>query len=135
LQPIRISAGSLGDGLPRRDLFVSPEHAMFIDGVLVPARCLVNGVSIVQVSAPGPVDYIHVELPRHDVIVAEGALSESFVDDDSREMFHNASEYAALYPGARERPTFCAPRVEAGFKLEAIRQRLAGYAAVPARAA
>ena len=134
LRPIRIKQGALGDGLPQRDLLVSPEHAMFIDGVLVPARCLVNGVSIIQDPAPGPVEYVHVELPRHDVIVAEGALSESFMDDGSRGMFHNAPEYAALYPDARETLLFCAPRVEDGFALEAIWRRLAGYAAVAAAA-
>ena len=46
--PIRFHAGSLGDGLPQRDLLVFSKHAMFLDGVLVPAECLMNGTTIVR---------------------------------------------------------------------------------------
>ena len=88
LMPILFRAGSLGEGLPRRDLRVSPSHAMFLDGVLVPAQCLVNGMTIRQERDCKRVEYFHVELAAHDVIFAEGAPSESFVDDDSRGMFH-----------------------------------------------
>ena len=65
------------------------------EGVLIEARDLVNGVSIVHAER-GEVEYFHVELDSHDVIIAEGAFSETFIDDDSRGMFHNAQEYSAL---------------------------------------
>jgi Hint domain len=127
--PICFKAGSLGEGLPRRDLWISPHHAMYLDGVLIEAKDLVNGVSVVQAEEVDRVDYFHIELDSHDVILAEGAWSETFVDDDSRGMFHNAPEFAALYPGDVSRPArYCAPRLEEGFEIEAIRRRLARLA-------
>jgi hypothetical protein len=127
--PILIRAGALADDLPRRDLWVSPEHAMFIDGMLIPAAALVNGVSIVQEDSIDDVTYIHLEFDSHAVIYAEGAASESFVDDESRSMFDNAAEYARLYPNAAPEPArFCAPRTEDGEELEIVRERLAARA-------
>ena len=126
LLPIRIGAGALGAGLPHRDLLVSPCHAMFLDGVLVPAASLVNGSTITQERAAQRVDYIHIELARHDVILAEGAPSETFVDDGSRGVFHNAAEHGGGEPdGPAE---YFAPRVTQGYQLEAIRRRLAAHA-------
>ena len=134
-QPIRFRAGSLGDGLPHRDLLVSPEHAMFLDGLLVPARCLVNNSTIVQERWLERVDYFHVELDSHDILLANGAPSESFLDDGGRGMFHNAAEFAALYPHATRPDGFCAPRVEQGVELEAIWRRLTDMAGEIAEAA
>ena len=95
--PICIKAGALDDNVPHRDLWISPHHAMYlrIGGVLIEAKDLVNGVTIVQAERVENVEYFHVELETHDVIIAEGALSETFLDDDSRGMFHNAHEYDA----------------------------------------
>ena len=132
IRPVRFRAGSLGNGLPRRDLFVSPEHAMYLDGILIPARYLVNGTSIVQERGLECVDYYHVELDSHDVLLAEGAPSESFFDDNSRRVFHNAAEFETMYPHARLPTCYCAPRVEDGFELEAVRGRLQ-YIGIEAR--
>jgi len=127
--PVLIRRDALGDGTPRRDLYVSPLHAMYLDDVLIPAVLLVNGASIQQVAAIEQVEYFHLELATHDVILAEGAASETFVDDDSRGMFHNAAEYRLLYPNAPRPPArYYAPRVEDGELLEAVRQRLAARA-------
>jgi len=99
---------------------------MFIDGMLIPAAALVNGVSIEQEESVDEVSYFHLEFDAHEMIFAEGAASESFVDDESRQMFDNAAEYVRLYPNAeRVRARFCAPRVEDGEELEAVRRRLA----------
>ena len=124
--PVLIRAGALDDNVPKRDLLVSPLHAMFIDGVLIPAASLVNGRSIVVIEAVERVEYIHLELASHDIILAEGAPAESFVDDNSRGMFHNVAEYHSMHPDAVRMPArYCAPRVEDGDVLELVRQRIA----------
>ncbi len=130
--PVCIHAGALGDGQPRRDLFVSPRHAMFLHGVLVPAWLLVNGVSVTQAPSVESVHYIHVELDEHAVIWAEGAASESFVDDNSRGMFQNAHEFEALYPGRPRAPAvYCAPRQEDGEQLASIKRMIDHRAGLP----
>ena len=130
LLPVRFRAGSLGGGLPKRDLFVSPKHAMFLGGVLIPAHALVNGSTIEQVRRAETVSYFHVELETHDILLAEGAAAESFLDDDSRAMFHNAADYAARYgTAAAGDQRYCAPRQEDGFGVERVRSQLAAWAA------
>jgi hypothetical protein len=125
LQPIRFRAGSLGEGVPRRDLIVSPNHAMFLDGVLVPAKCLLNGVTVLMADAWQRVEYFHLELDSHDVLLAEGTPSESFVDDNSRGLFHNAHEHAAMFPDQwREPAVYCADHVEDGERLDLIKRAI-----------
>ncbi len=126
LLPIRFAAGALADGKPSRDLDVSPKHAMFIDDLLVPAETLLNGINVCQLQDVESVAYFHLELAAHDVIFANGAASETFVDCDSRGMFQNAIDYARLYPDDPGPAwQFCAPRVEpASAALVEIRARL-----------
>jgi hypothetical protein len=121
--PIRFKTGSLGDNCPKRDLWISPHHAMYLQGVLVEAKDLVNGASIVQAEYVDKVEYFHVELESHDVIIAEGAASETFIDDDSRGMFHNAHEFPVLYPETACVPVcYCAPRRNCGYEVETARR-------------
>jgi len=130
--PVCIKAGALENSLPKRDLWISPNHAMYFEdgGVLIEAKDLVNGASIVQAESVERVEYFHIELKTHDVIIAEGALAESFIDDDSRFMFHNAHEYRALYPAAAMATAaqYCAPRLDGGYEVKAVRQRIAARA-------
>ena len=90
LFPVRIRAGALGAGLPRRDLWVTRQHRMLVQGPIV-ARMF--GVPEVLVAAikltalPGisvdtsykKVSYTHLLLPEHEVILAEGAPTESLL--------------------------------------------------------
>ena len=125
-RPVRLRAGCLGASVPVRDLRVSPEHALFLHGVLVPARCLLDGVSVVQ-EGDAPVEYFHIELDQHDVVLAEGAAAESWLDTGNRAMFANADEDAAAPAGTPEQlraERACAPLVEGGEVLDRIRARL-----------
>ena len=84
--PVRIRAGAVGPGLPVRDLLLSPDHAVFIAGVLIPVRYLVNGTSIAQERVDA-VTYYHLELAAHDVVLAEGLPCESYLDTGNRAAF------------------------------------------------
>ena len=125
--PICVRAGALDDNKPSRDLWVSPHHALYLEGVLIEAKDLVNGASIVQAEKIERVDYFHIELFNHDVMFAEGAAAESFIDNDSRAMFQNVADYFALYSDSghkkRKTPSF-APRRDEGFEIEAARKSI-----------
>ncbi len=94
---------------------------MFLDGVLIPAKALVNGSTVVRERGLDRVDYFHVELDSHDVLLAEGAASESYLEDNNRGRFHNAAEWTGdTVAGER-----CVPLVESGAELEAVRKKMA----------
>ncbi len=97
VMPVRVRAGAFGEGVPARDLVLSPDHAVFVDGRLVPIRYLINGQSIVQETRRS-VTYWHVELERHDVILAEGMPCETFLDTGNRGAFENAPGAVQMTP-------------------------------------
>ncbi len=128
--PVRVLAAAFGDAMPRRDLWLSPDHAVFIDDVLIPVKHLINGTTIAQV----PVDdvtYYHIKLDRHDVLLAEGLPAESWLDTGDRDSFANGGGAMRLFPDFSSRaPDICAlweaygcaPLVLTGPKLEAARR-------------
>ncbi|MFT8245402.1 Hint domain-containing protein [Roseomonas sp. BN140053] len=97
VNPIRVRAGALGNNQPVRDLVVSPDHCLFVDGILVPARLLVDGQAVVREAGWSSVTYWHVELPQHDLMLAEGVAAESYLDRGNRNAFANAA-VPAMHP-------------------------------------
>ena len=131
LAPVRVKAGALGHGVPHRDLLVSPDHCLFLDGALVPARLLVNGSSIVTEREFAAITYYHVELETHDVLLAEGAAAESWLDTGNRAWFENSavarlavSDSLDAYGTGWDATRACAPLVHGGEALAAIRAQL-----------
>ncbi|MEM6461586.1 MAG: Hint domain-containing protein, partial [Pseudomonadota bacterium] len=116
LLPVRIRAGALGNGLPARDLTLTADHALLIDGLLINAGALVNGSTIdwVPVGEIGDsLTVYHVETEDHDIILAEGTPSETFIDFGGRRAFDNFDEYIALYGAERTILEMRYPRVSA----------------------
>jgi hypothetical protein len=98
--PICIKAHALGENMPFEDLHVSPGHRVLFDGRLVMAKNLVNGVTIFQDSDFDSVEYYHFELKNHSSVVANGVLSESFLDLDMRKVFKSEKSEVLLNESA-----------------------------------
>ncbi|WP_420863877.1 Ig-like domain-containing protein [Algirhabdus cladophorae] len=92
LKPVLIRAGSLGNGLPERDMMVSPNHRMLISGdqpqlyfeeseVLAAAKHLVDGAGV-QVVDVVRTSYIHFMFDQHEVVLSDGTWTESFQPGD-----------------------------------------------------
>ncbi|MBW4982066.1 Hint domain-containing protein [Mameliella sp. CS4] len=125
---VRIRAGALGNGLPHTDLTVTADHGMVIDGYVINASALVNGTTIDFVprsELPETFTVYHVETEAHEVILANGAPSETFIDYRDRRSFENHDEYLGLYGCERIVPEMRAPRISSARHLPAgIRARL-----------
>jgi len=129
VRPVRIRRGAFGEGLPHRDLVVSPGHAVLVEGRLVPAAHLLNGATIVQDEVES-VRYFHVELDAHDVLLAEGLPCESYLDDGNRAAFANHFGPVALFErlDAEAWDQACAPRMTDPQALASARQQLVARA-------
>jgi Ca2+-binding RTX toxin-like protein len=95
--PVRVSRHAFGANRPHRDLWLSPDHGVLVDDVLIPIRSLINGATIQQV-AIDVVTWYHIELSRHDIVLAEGLAAESYLDTGNRSAFANAGVTTNLHP-------------------------------------
>ncbi len=113
VNPICISAGALAPGVPERDLYVSPDHAIGIDGILINASVLVNDQSIYQLRTM-PLErftYYHVETEAHELLLAEGCPAESFLEHSDTFGFNNGDERDARVIQAMDLPRVSSTRM------------------------
>ncbi|MDF3624943.1 Hint domain-containing protein [Acetobacteraceae bacterium LMG 32668] len=96
--PIRVLKDAIADGVPYKDMLITAEHSLFFEGKFVPARMLVNGRSIFYDKSITSYDYYHVETEQHSVIMADGMLTESYLDTGNRHTFRQEGNVVAFTP-------------------------------------
>jgi serralysin len=136
--PVRILAGAFGRdaggrAVPARDLRLSPGHPVLIGaearnggGVLTPIMNLIDGIAIRR-EAVDRVTYWHVELERHDILLAEGLPAESYFESGARAWFDRDTVQAwwsDIDGIASPRPGRCRPVAFDGPIVEAERCRI-----------
>jgi hypothetical protein len=135
--PVRIAAHAFGMGRPARPLLLSRDHAVFIDGFLIPVRYLLNGATVAQVKRDR-IGYFHVELAQHAVLLAEGLPAESYLDTGNRAAFANGGTtvmaHADFARGVWARAS-CAPLVLNGPVRDRVFRRLIAQAVALQQAA
>lgn len=117
LKPVRIGAGALGPGLPRRDLLVSPQHRVLVrsriarrmfaaDEVLVAARHLAGLEGIAVQEDCRDIEYVHFMCDRHEIVLAEGAATET--------LYAGPQAMTMLPPSARDEILSLFPELTVG---------------------
>jgi hypothetical protein len=144
--PVRIQRDALAQKVPHTDLLLSPDHAVFVDGKLICARQLINGTTIQQEMGLPSIEYFHVELDRHAILLVESLPAESYLDTGNRRFFANSDEPLVLHPDLTDETDYqtraagsCAPFVWNEASVLPVWRRLADRAAAigqptPARA-
>jgi hypothetical protein len=122
--PVRVQRGAFADAVPARDLYLSPHHTIFCDGVLIEAKNLINGASITQIPCDS-VEYWHLELAAHDILLAEGLPAESYLDTGNRHSF-GGGEALALHPdfAPKHWAETCVPLVFGGEDMQRARSKI-----------
>jgi hypothetical protein len=136
MAPIRIERDAFADNMPHTDLLLSPDHAVFVDGMFICIRQLVNGSTIRTERGRTAVDYYHVELNNHGILLAEGLPAESYIDTGNRGFFENSGAPLVLHPNLTDETDYptreagsCAPFVWDEANVRPIWQCLADRAA------
>lgn len=124
-RPVVVKAGALGVNVPKRDLILSRDHAILIDGVLVQAGALLNGMTVVEMAeTPARFAYYNIECDAHELVIAEGAICETFVDNVQRDVFDNHADYVARYGTPAAIAELDLPRVKAPRQLPGSVRRI-----------
>ena len=105
--PVRIARSALAPDIPKADLYVTGWHALFIDGLLAAAGCLINGTTIARYEAAenDKLEFFHIKLESHDVIYAEGAPVETL--REVNESAVNFAEYSDARRSENARDALC----------------------------
>ncbi len=134
--PIRIQRDAFADNMPHSDLLVSPDHAILVDGKLICARQLINGTTIRQEKGWTVVEYFHVELDTHTILLAEGLPAESYLNTGNQGFFAGSDAPMTLHPNLTDESDYptreaasCAPFVSDEGNVLPVWQRLADRAA------
>lgn len=94
--PVRVLKNAVAEGVPYKDMLITAEHCLFFEGKFVPVRMLVNGSSIFYDKSITSYDYYHLETAEHAVIVADGMMTESYLDTGNRRSFRQAGKVVSL---------------------------------------
>ncbi|MEE8663027.1 MAG: Hint domain-containing protein [Acetobacter sp.] len=94
--PVRVLKDAISDGVPYKDMLITPEHCLFFEDKFVPVRMLVNGRSIFYDKTITSYKYYHIETEQHSVIWADGMLSESYLDTGNRVSFKQHGKVAFI---------------------------------------
>jgi Hint domain len=107
--PVLVARSALAPGIPHTDLYLTGEHALFIDGVLIPVGNLINGTTIKlhQAHEHDELEYFNIKLDSHDVIYAEGAPVETLLELEESAV--NFADYFRAYGGPKTEERRCAP--------------------------
>ncbi|WP_413992056.1 Hint domain-containing protein [Labrys okinawensis] len=122
--PVRIKAGAFAPNMPQRDLLLTQEHCIFVDGKLIPARMLVNRQSIMIDRSIPQYEYFHIQLEEHAILMSEGLMTESYLNGSNRETFDNR----ASAPEVDGAVVLAAPLAVDRATVEPIWHRLYAYA-------
>ncbi|EBA11305.1 Hint domain-containing protein [Roseobacter sp. CCS2] len=94
LRPVRLLKDAFGDGIPCRDMMISPQHKILISDwraemyfasseILAPAKGLLNDRTIRIVNEPADIEYIHMMFEKHEIVTVDNLRSESFFVGDN----------------------------------------------------
>lgn len=94
--PVRVLKDAIAPAVPAQDMLVTAEHCLYLDGGFVPVRMLVNGRSIFYDRSILSYDYYHIETENHAIIMADGVLTESYLDTGDRHSFRQVAGAARI---------------------------------------